>query len=86
MIHLDSAQILAAVRKSRGHFIIVTEQEIVAAFKEMACRGGYIEPTAAATIAGLQKYLDTAMPHETIVSTLTGHGLKSTEKILSHLL
>jgi threonine synthase len=79
-------QILAAVRKSHGHFITVTEDQISAAFRQIARRGFYIEPTSAATIAGLREYLDTATPQEIIVSVLTGHGLKSTEKILNHLL
>jgi threonine synthase len=44
-------------------------------------RGYYIEPTSAATIAGLKKYLKIALPNELIVTTLTGSGLKETEKI-----
>jgi len=40
--------------------------------------------SAAATIAGLQKYLK-HIKKEVVVSTLTGAGLKATEKI-GHLL
>jgi len=62
----------------------VTEREVAVALREMGQRGHYIEPTAAATIAGLQKYLK-HIKKEVVVSTLTGVGLKATEKI-GHLL
>jgi threonine synthase len=79
-------QILAAVRESGGCFMTVTEDEIVAAFRRMGRRGHYIEPTSAATIAGLEKYVITMTADGLVVSVLTGHGLKSTDKILSRLL
>ena len=74
-------EIVAAVRKSLGTIIAVSEDEIKQAFLELGLRGFYVEPTSAATIAGLKKYLKTALPNEVIVSTLTGSGLKETEKI-----
>ena len=74
-------QILDAVMKSGGYFIIVEENEIVEALKEMSRRGLYIEPTSASAIAGLKKYIQNARPEELIVSVLTGHGLKSREKL-----
>lgn len=80
------SQVLAAVRTSGGHFVTVTEDEIVAAFRLMGRRGHYIEPTSAATIAGLEKYVGTTTSEGLIVSVLTGHGLKSTDKLLGHLL
>jgi len=43
----------------------------------------YIEPTSAAAIAGFRKYKSVAK--EIIVVPLTGHGLKSTEKVLKIL-
>ncbi len=78
------AQILAAVRQSSGEFLTVSEEQIIAALRETASMGFYMEPTAAATIAGLR--LATARyPGARMVSVFTGHGLKSTEKML-HLL
>jgi threonine synthase len=77
-------QILKAVRETGGEILAVTEREVAVALKEMGQRGHYIEPTAAATIAGLQKYLK-HIKKEVVVSTLTGVGLKATEKI-GHLL
>jgi threonine synthase len=46
--------------------------------------GFCIEPTSAATIAGLRKYLNHS-GKEQVVSLFSGHGLKSTEKILKIL-
>jgi threonine synthase len=48
----------------------------------MGQKGHFIEPTAAATIAGLKKYLRKKRRRETVVSTLTGTGLKSVGKVL----
>jgi threonine synthase len=75
-------QILAAVLNSQGTFLAVSEQEIEAALKLMANRGFYIEPTAAATIAGLRQYLKGYFDEGIILSVITGHGLKSSEKMM----
>lgn len=73
-------QILEAVRETGGEILTVTEREIRIALKEMGRKGYFIEPTSAATIAGLKRYLKNNKK-EVIVSTLTGTGLKATEKI-----
>jgi len=75
-------QILEAIRETGGEILAVTEREIWDALKEMGRKGYFIEPTSAATIAGLKKYLNQRKKKEIIVSTLTGMGLKSTEKML----
>jgi threonine synthase len=70
-------QILNAVRDSGGDFFIVTEIEIQQAYLEMCGKGYYIEPTSAATIAGIKKYLQRYTNKSGIVvSAFTGHGLK----------
>jgi threonine synthase len=75
-------QILHAVRSTGGRFYSVSEDEILSALKDMSAKGFYIEPTSAAVIAGLKQYLRTSLPDELVVSLFTGHGLKSTEKML----
>jgi threonine synthase len=52
---------------------------------EICGQGYYIEPTSAATIAGVKKYLPLSAHNEVIVSAFTGHGLKGTEKMLKLL-
>jgi threonine synthase len=74
-------QIIALVEQSQGDFLKVSNSEIRQAIQEMASRGFYIEPTSAATVAGLKKYLISASSDEKIVSVFTGHGLKATAKI-----
>lgn len=71
------SQILRAVRGSGGLFLGVSEMEIKEARSEMSRRGHFLEPTAAATIAGLKKYIAFSDPSEWIVSVFTGHGLKT---------
>ncbi|MBN1936122.1 MAG: threonine synthase [Anaerolineae bacterium] len=70
-------QIVRAVRESGGWFIAVDEAEIQAALHAMWRRGFYIEPTAAAAMAGVSQYVRTVAAGELIVSTFTGHGLKA---------
>lgn len=78
-------QILRAVRESGGHVVSVTEREIEQALKALCRQGFYVEPTAAAAMAGVRQVLRYAPPDETIVTPLTGHGLKATEKMLKML-
>jgi len=75
-------QILEAIQRTDGEILVVTEREIRMALKEMGQKGHFIEPTSAATIAGLKKYLRKKRRRETVVSTLTGTGLKSVGKML----
>jgi threonine synthase len=79
---IRGTQIIEAVRASGGMFIAVSEDEIVNALREVAAQGFYIEPTSAATIAGVKQYLRQANSNQHIVSVFTGHGLKATEKML----
>jgi len=78
-------QILDAIRQTGGQFLAVSEGEIAKALEETCRQGYYIEPTSAATIAGIKKYLSASSLDEVIVSVFTGHGLKATEKMLKLL-
>lgn len=81
---IRAQQIIAAVEKTDGEFINISEESIKTALEEMGKRGYYIEPTAAATIAGIKK-LGEEYVGEEIVSVFSGHGLKATQKILEIL-
>ena len=77
------AEVLRAVRQSGGTIVTVDEAEIVEALRVLARRGLYVEPTAAATAAGLS-HLQTSgaiRPEETTVLVLTGSGLKASATI-----
>jgi len=78
-------QIIDAVRQTGGDFVVVSEDEIRKSLMEVGRLGYCIEPTSAATIAGIKKYLPNSSPDEVIVSVFTGHGLKATEKMLKLL-
>ena len=75
-------QIVEEVRASGGEFLTVSEAEIGASLLAICRQGFYIEPTSAATTAGVAQYLRRAPRDERIVSVFTGHGLKATEKML----
>jgi threonine synthase len=70
------AHILRAVRDTGGEVLAVEEEEIAGAHREMARRGFFVEPTAAAALAGLRKYIRDKGRSGIMVSALTGHGLK----------
>lgn len=74
---IRGSQIIAAVRETGGTFIAVHDHEITTALLSMGKQGHCIEPTSAATIAGLTHYLNKAEKDECIVSVFTGHGLKA---------
>ena len=76
-------QIVEAVRKTGGEFVTVSDDEIKTALKGLCARGYYIEPTAAAAAAGVEKYIASHYPEERLVSVFTGSGMKATEKMLS---
>ncbi len=70
-------QMLQAVNSSGGLVLKVNEEEIAQTHQLMGKMGYYIEPTSAATIAGLRQYLRTnALPSERIATLFSGHGLK----------
>jgi threonine synthase len=78
---------LAAVRESGGLIESVTDEEILAAQQLLAREEGtFCEPASAAGIAGLLKLAREGRgPEGTVVSVLTGHGLKDPDVILSRV-
>lgn len=76
------AQMLAVIGRTGGQVLTVSEAEIVQALRTWWRMGYAMEPTAAATLAGLAQYVNQG-PHskETIVSVITGHGLKAMPQI-----
>lgn len=73
--------VLAAVRETDGCFLRVSEDDTADALRDVGRQGLYIEPTAAATLAGVRAYCAAAPAGSTIVTALTGSGLKSTGKM-----
>ncbi|HET7480675.1 MAG TPA: threonine synthase, partial [Rubrobacteraceae bacterium] len=78
---------LTAARESGGAIESVTDEEILAAQTLLAREEGvFCEPASAAGIAGLLKLArEGRAPKGTVVSVLTGHGLKDPDVILSRV-
>jgi threonine synthase len=76
-------QVLEAIRRTKGATVTVSEQEIIAAVRELASTGLYAEPTSAIAGAALTKLFasETIRQNETTVVVLTGSGLKATQRI-----
>ena len=78
---------LAASRESGGLIESVTDDEILDAQALLASEEGvFCEPASAAGIAGLLKLVrEGREPEGTVVSVLTGHGLKDPDAVLSRV-
>jgi threonine synthase len=77
------AEVLGALRGSRGGAVTLTEAEIAQATLDLARGGIYVEPTCAQVAGAFLKLLETGTitPEQTTVLVLTGSGLKATPKI-----
>lgn len=75
------SEAVAAIRRSRGAGLAVSEDQIAAAVRDLAARGLYTEPTSAVAAAALDHYLadGTIGSDDTTVLVLTGSGLKSAD-------
>jgi threonine synthase len=70
---------IAARDESGGRIEAVTDDEILAAYRDLArLEGVFCEPASAASVAGLRKMAAQGAldPDATVVAVLTGHGLK----------
>lgn len=75
--------VLAALRRSGGGTVAVSEAAIEAALMELARAGLYVEPTCAMAAAALTDLTarGAIRPDETTVVVLTGTGIKATPRI-----
>jgi threonine synthase len=84
-------QAVDALRDSKGHIDMVTDNEILAAYKFLAKEEGvFAEPASCASVAGLFKlkklnFFKEAKKEQIITCTLTGHGLKDPKIAISCL-
>jgi threonine synthase len=75
-------QILTALRDSGGWVEAVSDEQIVAALRELFAQGLYVEPTAAVAAAACRAAIDRGVaPDGELVVLLTGNGLKATETL-----
>ena len=72
--------VLDAIRRSNGGTAAILEDDILAAMKNLARQGIYVEPTSATAAAAYQSLLDdgSIRASDTTVVVLTGSGLKVT--------
>jgi len=77
---------LNAVKESAGAIDSVTDEEILQAYRVVAATEGvFCEPASAASVAGVMKLSKQGglREGETVVCTLTGHGLKDADTAIS---
>lgn len=71
------ATLLAALNRSRGTAVAVTDEDVMATHEQLARRGLFVEPTSATVAVALDQLRGVIKPDETVVCVLTGHGLKN---------
>lgn len=69
--------LLAALRRSQGTVVAVSDADVHRYHEKLAQRGLFVEPTSATVAAALDQVRDLIQPGETVVVVLTGHGLKN---------
>jgi len=77
-----------AIEESNGYINIVSDEEIIDAYKKLAMYEGiFVEPASAASVAGLIKYYKEGVFEDgkTVVCTCTGHGLKDPKTAMENL-
>ncbi len=82
---VNAVKALRAIRCSGGWAVAVSDEEILAAQRELATTEGiFVEPASAASIAGLRKFVDMGEigGDEDVVCVTTGHGLKDPEIVM----
>jgi threonine synthase len=77
------AEVIGAVRRSKGGVVTVAEDEIIPALAALGRLGLFVEPTAATAGAALTKLLrdGTISATQTTVVVLSGFGLKAADRI-----
>jgi threonine synthase len=79
---------IAARDESGGHIGAVTDAQILEAYRMLASQEGvFVEPASAASVAGLLQAAATGLIErgETIVCTVTGHGLKDPNRAIAQI-
>jgi threonine synthase len=79
---------IAARDESGGAIGSVTDAEILEAYRLLASTEGvFVEPASAASIAGLLRAAENGLVErdETVVCTVTGHGLKDPQRAISEV-
>ncbi len=74
--------------ESGGHIGAVTDEMILAAYRDLAAREGvFVEPASAASVAGLRQAVAEGLVEagETVVCTVTGHGLKDPQRAIAQV-
>ena len=77
-----SQQIIAAIRDSGGTVLTVSDEDILAHHGRLARHGILVEPTAAASVAGVCVAQERGLvgTHDPVVAILTGSGLKTLDR------
>ncbi|MGD8792473.1 MAG: pyridoxal-phosphate dependent enzyme, partial [Anaerolineae bacterium] len=75
------ARLLQAIRETGGTCVVVEDEAILQARRQLARRGFFVEPTSATAVAALDMVLGQAAPEEIIVVPLTGSGLKGSPSL-----
>ena len=72
---------IQAVKETGGEVVVVSNNEIKEALRELIMLGAIVEPTSATPIAGIKKAHEMGIDTERAIAILTGSGLKMIQNI-----
>ena len=75
-------RLLQAIRETKGTCVMVEDEAILEAQRQLAYQGLYVEPTSATAVAAIEIVKQQVSPTETLVVSLTGSGLKDSPQAL----
>lgn len=75
------AEVVEAIKSTGGSAVVVTDDEILTALRELVKMGFLVEPTSATALAALRKLAESGALGGSVVVPLTGSGLKVCEEI-----
>ena len=84
----EGQKALRAIRETEGYAVAVSDNAILEAVNTLSSKCGiFVEPAAAASLAGLRKCLNDSVIHKNdrVILLLTGHGLKAPEAAIGNL-
>lgn len=80
-------QVLKALYNCGGNISAVNEESILSAWRDMAKKGIFMEPTSAVAVAGAWKAREARIirKNESVLILITGHGLKTKPLLMNNM-
>jgi threonine synthase len=78
---------LEAIRASKGRAVAVSDERLLASWRELGRQGVFCEPSAAISVAAAMELAESGKfsPNDVLVCVVTGSGFKDFDTLLNHV-